>query len=81
VVFSNSDNQLNHGSGYSFYLTALVSDYSVISLYVAVIFCFPAYLYLDMKRQAAGKFCVDAPVGDVEDISKEKTRNFRSYWL
>lgn len=37
------------------YLTARVAACSIMFLYLAVIFCFPAYCYLDMKRQAAGR--------------------------
>ncbi|CAB9518815.1 Protein patched homolog 1 [Seminavis robusta] len=33
------------------YLTAQVAVFSIVFLYLAVIFCFPAYAYLDMKRQ------------------------------
>jgi len=36
------------------YLTAEVAVFSVLFLYLGVIFCFPAYCYLDMKRQNAG---------------------------
>lgn len=37
------------------YLTARVAACSIIFLYLAVILCFPAYCYLDMKRQAGGR--------------------------
>ena len=37
------------------YLTAQMALISVIFLYLTVVFCFPAYCYLDMKRQAAGR--------------------------
>ena len=37
------------------YLTAQVAAFSIIFLYLAVVFCFPAYCYLDMKRQDAGR--------------------------
>jgi hypothetical protein len=40
------------------YLTAQVALISVIFLYFTVITCFPAYCYLDMKRQAAGRYDV-----------------------
>ena len=36
------------------YLTARVAACSIIFLYLAVVLCFPAYCYLDMKRQAGG---------------------------
>jgi hypothetical protein len=37
------------------YLTAQVAVFSIIFLYLAVILCFPAYAYFDMKRQNAGR--------------------------
>ena len=40
------------------YLTAQMALISVIFLYFTVAFCFPAYCYLDMKRQAAGRYDV-----------------------
>jgi hypothetical protein len=64
------------------YLTARVAVYCVIALYIAVIFSFPAYLYLDMRRQAAGKrdvfFFADAPAHQVEEVTKSKPRDFRA---
>jgi Patched family len=38
------------------YLTAQVAVAVIIAVYVAVIFCFPAYCYLDIRRQASGRF-------------------------
>lgn len=44
------------------YKTAQVAVISVCFLYAMIIFCFPAYCYLDMKRQKAGRcdilFCI-----------------------
>lgn len=40
------------------YKTANVALVSVIFLYLTIIFCFPSYCYLDMKRQAAGRYDV-----------------------
>jgi hypothetical protein len=46
---------MNFNSIPAVYLTAQVAVGSIISLYLAVILCFPAYAYLDMKRQNAGR--------------------------
>lgn len=37
------------------YLTAQVAVISLILLYLAVVFCFPAYCHLDMKRQSEAR--------------------------
>ena len=37
------------------YLTSRVACYCIICLYLTVMFCFPAYCYLDLKRQEAGR--------------------------
>jgi len=37
------------------YNTALVALIAVAFLWVSIIFCYPAYCYLDMKRQAANR--------------------------
>jgi hypothetical protein len=63
------------------YITARVAVYSVIALYLAIILCFPAYCYLDMKRQAKGMydffFCFKKE-GAIVDPEKD---DFRSVWL
>lgn len=38
------------------YLTAQVALISVIFLYLTVVFCFAGWCYLDMRRQAQGRF-------------------------
>jgi hypothetical protein len=38
------------------YLTAQVALLSVIFLYLTIVFCFSAWCYLDMRRQAEGRF-------------------------
>lgn len=40
------------------YLTAQVALISVIFLYLTIVFCFPAWCFLDMKRQANGRYDV-----------------------
>lgn len=37
------------------YLTAQVGLLSIMFLYLSIIFCFPAYCYLDMRRQEDGR--------------------------
>lgn len=37
------------------YLTSQVACYCIIFLYLSVILCFPAFCYLDLKRQQAGR--------------------------
>ena len=38
------------------YLTAYVAVLSIVFLYFALILCFPAYSYFDMKRQKSGRY-------------------------
>ena len=38
------------------YKTSQVAIISVVFLYLSIIFCFPAYCYLDMKRQEANRY-------------------------
>jgi hypothetical protein len=40
------------------YLTAQVALISIIFLYLTIVFCFPAWCYLDMRRQAEGRYDV-----------------------
>jgi len=65
------------------YLTATVAVICVIALYLGVMFCFPAYCWLDMKRQAAGKrdffFCYKA--NEVEGTKHEVHEDKRQVWL
>jgi len=63
------------------YVTAQVADYCVILLFCAIVFCFPAFVYLDLKRQAAGRkdiFVCSKKVGNPTDPKKE---DFREIWL
>lgn len=57
--------------------------YAVISLYAAIIFCFPAYCYLDMRRQASGKrdifFCSKASDSIIAEAGKGE--DFRAWLL
>ena len=55
------------------YLTARVAACSIIFLYLAVILCFPAYCYLDMKRQAAGRRDVCVWKRSNSRVDKEKS--------
>lgn len=63
------------------YITAQAAVYCVILLYCAIVFCYPAYVYLDMRRQAAGRkdlfFCIKQE-GPPTDPKKE---DFREIWL
>ena len=47
------------------YEMSKIACMSVTGLYLSVLFCFPAYCYLDLKRQAAGRkdilFCIRSP--------------------
>lgn len=58
------------------YLTAQVACFAVLLLYLGIIFCFPAYSYLDMKRQAAGRHDVfmwkkyDPPATEEPEIAE-----------
>jgi len=65
------------------YETGRVAVYSVIALYLSVLFCFPAYCWLDMKRQAKGYrdvfFCLKASEKDQEKTQHGK--NSRQVWL
>jgi hypothetical protein len=57
------------------YLTAQMALIAVIFLYITVIFAFPAYCYLDMKRQQTGRydvaFCFKKV--DTSEDEREKT--------
>jgi hypothetical protein len=44
-------------------------------------FCFPAYCFLDMKRQAAGRKDVIFCVKQEGPLSEPKKEDFRSIWL
>jgi len=63
------------------YVAAQIADYCVILLFCAVVFCFPAFVFLDLKRQAAGRkdvlFCFKK-AGPPTDPKKE---DFREIWL
>lgn len=68
------------------YKTATVAVIAVIALYLSVILCYPAYCYLDMRRQASGRhdvcFCVKTHNERGEDVVPEhKPRDFRDVWL
>ena len=58
------------------YITAQIAVYCIIALFCGVVFCFPAYCYLDMRRQAAGKkdvfFCFDAGSGPPATEARKK---------
>ena len=40
------------------YVTSQVACYCIIGLYLTVVFCFPAFCYLDLRRQADGRMDV-----------------------
>jgi hypothetical protein len=70
------------------YKSANVAVIAVIALYLSVIVCYPAFCYLDMKRQAAGRrdvfFCWKAEEQDEagdDAIHTPKPRDFRDVWL
>jgi hypothetical protein len=45
---------------------AWIAVYCIVALNLSILFCFPAYCYLDLKRQEAGRvdvlFCLQSPV-------------------
>jgi Sterol-sensing domain of SREBP cleavage-activation len=57
------------------YLTARVALIAVCFLYLAIIFCFSAFCFLDMRRQQAGKkdicFCTPAQQPEGEETEKK----------
>jgi hypothetical protein len=63
------------------YLSAQCALYSVILLYLAIITCFPAYCYLDMKRQAAGRKDVFFCLKQENAPSEGKAEDFRNTFL
>jgi hypothetical protein len=63
------------------YITAQVADYCVIALYCLIMFCFPAFCYLDMKRQADGKKDVICCIKKEGPLSEPRKEDFRSIWL
>jgi hypothetical protein len=63
------------------YITAQVAVYSVIALYFLIMFCFPAFCFLDMKRQAAGRKDVVCCSQQQGPLSEPKKGDFRSIWL
>jgi Sterol-sensing domain of SREBP cleavage-activation len=63
------------------YLTAQVADYCVIALYCAIVFCYPAFCFLDMKRQTARKRDICFCLADKSAQDIEETEDFRSVLL
>jgi Sterol-sensing domain of SREBP cleavage-activation len=71
--------------------SARVAQFAVISLYIAVIFCFPAYCYVDLRRQAQNKrdFFLGTRQGaataevakPTDDVVPEKGSDWRSVIL
>ena len=62
------------------YQTSQVACFCVIALYFAVLFCFPAYCYLDLKRQASGHAdCLVCMKRSNPPDAKKK--DFRNMWL
>ena len=62
------------------YKTAQMALIAVIFLYISIIFAFPAYCYLDMQRQQAGRydmvFCVKKDPEQIEeDLRKKEESN------
>jgi len=69
------------------YLSSRVACYCVIALYFSVMFCFPAYCYLDLKRQGAGRndvcVCAELPeekrAEQLENLKKDDFRQVAIY--
>jgi hypothetical protein len=65
------------------YLTAQVASYCVIALFLSVMFCFPAWCYLDLKRQEAGRmdvlFCLKSSDTVQVEVQKEDFREIYLY--
>lgn len=73
---------LNSNSMPAVYLTAQVGLFSIMFLYLALIFCFPAFCYLDMRRQEAGRRDVLIWKKCSEDLVKENTDRYEDgHWL
>mmetsp|Transcript_28268 Transcript_28268/g.65473 ORF Transcript_28268/g.65473 Transcript_28268/m.65473 type:complete len:693 (-) Transcript_28268:101-2179(-) len=53
------------------YKTAQMALIAVIFLYLTIVFAFPAYCYLDMKRQEAGRYDILVCVKEKEDSSED----------
>jgi len=62
------------------YLTAQVALISVVFLYLTIAFCFPAWCWVDMRRQQAGRcdvlVCKQAKARDEETLKKEHWASF-----
>jgi hypothetical protein len=63
------------------YLTAQVALISVVFLYLTIIFCFPAWCWLDMQRQSSGRHDIlicrkETPRTDQEDVKSRHWANF-----
>lgn len=63
------------------YLSARTALYSVVLLYGAIIFCFPAYCYMDMRRQRAGRKDVLFCLKQENPPTEGKAKDFRNYFL
>lgn len=66
------------------YMTSQVAIISVVYLYLSIIFCFPAYCYLDMKRQEAKRcdifMCIKGKTKDEPNSSNDQDPlSFRIY--
>ena len=64
------------------YLTSQVACYCVMALYLSVIFCFPAWCYLDLKRQESNRVDVFCCVkSTAEHRGKNEDNDIRSVIL
>lgn len=63
------------------YLTSRAACYCVIALYLSVVLCFPAYCYLDMKRQAGNRMDVLVCVRASTARGEAQTKDFRNWLL
>jgi len=65
------------------YKTAAVALIAVVFLWFVIILCYPAYCYLDMKRQAANRcdilFCIKGELKEDSDAKDEESRLFLAY--
>lgn len=61
------------------YLSARVADYCVIALYIAIILCFPAYCYLDMRRQDMNRMDICCIPSKKSSVRKEDFRSVLLY--
>ena len=63
------------------YKSSQIACYCIIALYLTVVLCFPAYCYIDLKRQEAGRMDVLFCLKSSQPPTEGKKGDFRNIYL